>query len=77
MIVDVYLEESRESNTRRRGLVASKVEWLVDGQVARLVMIMPSSGTKRGRDDFGDEASFFLVPMHGGIWNLCMSLTGW
>lgn len=41
-----------------------RLKWLVDGTVAMV--------TKN--DD--DRALAFLVPMHGGIWTLCVSLSG-
>lgn len=40
------------------------LQWLLDGAVIKI-------------NDGNDGASLaFLVPMHGGIWTLCYSLTG-
>lgn len=44
---------------------SSKLQWLLDGTVARVT-----------KNDESDVALAFLVPMHGGIWTLCVSLTG-
>lgn len=43
-----------------------RLQWIVDGKVARLTP----------NDEDTDTAYAFLVPMHGGIWTLCLSLTG-
>jgi hypothetical protein len=68
------------------------LEWLLDGQVGRIVYTneeglrkVPSrkkpvknvdtSVTARS-EETDDEAAVFLIPMHGGIWTLCVSLTG-
>lgn len=40
--------------------------WYLDGQVA---MVEPTSGHR-------NHHSTFLVPMYGGIWIMCVSLTG-
>ncbi|KAL1117410.1 hypothetical protein AAG570_004736 [Ranatra chinensis] len=50
----------------RRTLVA--LDWLLDGDVARLSVRHP----KKARQNL---ATVFLVPMHGGIWTLCVDLT--
>lgn len=42
-----------------------RVQWLLDGKIAKV----------SGNDERGRVLSF-LVPMHGGIWTLCLSLTG-
>lgn len=42
-----------------------RLRWLLDRTVARV----STSDTK-------DRTIAFLVPMHGGIWTLCVSLTG-
>lgn len=68
------------------------LEWILDGQVGRIVYTneeglrkIPSrkkplktavtSVTPRS-EETDDEAAVFLIPMHGGIWTLCVSLTG-
>lgn len=40
-----------------------RVQWFLDGTVARVSI-----------NDARDSAMAFLVPMHGGIWTLCLSL---
>ncbi|XP_021937029.1 uncharacterized protein LOC110838282 [Zootermopsis nevadensis] len=67
------------------------LEWILDGQVGRIVYTneeglrkVPSrkkpvktavtSVTPRS-EETDDEAAVFLIPMHGGIWTLCVSLT--
>lgn len=42
-----------------------KLNWLLDGLVARVTNV-----------DDKISATAFLVPMHGGIWTLCVSLDG-
>lgn len=42
-----------------------RVQWFLDGTVARVSI-----------NDARDSAMAFLVPMHGGIWTLCLSLQG-
>lgn len=42
-----------------------KVQWLLDGKIAKV---------SRGEENY--RTLSFLVPMHGGIWTLCLSLTG-
>jgi hypothetical protein len=72
---------------------ASKVkwmlEWLLDGQVGRIVYTNEDGLRKvpnrkesmggsvtTGFEQEHDEVAVFLVPMHGGIWTLCVSLSG-
>lgn len=68
------------------------LEWLLDGQVGRIVYTNEEglrkipSRTKPVKnvdtsvttlsEQTDDEAAVFLFPMHGGIWTLCVSLTG-
>lgn len=42
-----------------------RLQWFLDGLIARV-----------STNDARDLATAFLVPMHGGIWTLCVSLTG-
>lgn len=42
-----------------------RVKWLLDGKIAKVT-----------QNDDDDRPLSFLVPMHGGIWTLCLSLTG-
>lgn len=42
-----------------------RLRWLLDGMVARI-----------STNDEKDKIIAFLVPMHGGIWTLCLTLTG-
>lgn len=42
-----------------------RLQWLLDSTVARI-----------STNDVKDRSIAFLVPMHGGIWTLCVSLTG-
>ncbi|KAH1025735.1 hypothetical protein HUJ05_010404 [Dendroctonus ponderosae] len=42
-----------------------RLQWLLDRTVARV-----------STNDLNDRTVAFLVPMHGGIWTLCLSLTG-
>lgn len=42
-----------------------RMRWLLDRTVARV-----------STNDMKDRPLAFLVPMHGGIWTLCVSLTG-
>lgn len=42
-----------------------RLKWLLDGTVVRV-----------STNDEKDALKAFLVPMHGGIWTLCVSLTG-
>ncbi|KAJ9582680.1 hypothetical protein L9F63_022973, partial [Diploptera punctata] len=46
------------------------LEWLLDGKVGRIVY---AHSTRIEQDH--DQVSVFLIPMHGGIWTLCVSLT--
>ncbi|CAH0563468.1 unnamed protein product [Brassicogethes aeneus] len=41
-----------------------RLQWLLDGNVARV-----------STNDVRDRTIAFLVPMHGGIWTLCVTLT--
>lgn len=42
-----------------------KLQWLLDGTVVKVTT-----------NDERETLKAFLVPMHGGIWTLCVSLTG-
>lgn len=42
-----------------------RLQWLLDNTVARV-----------STNDLKDRSIAFLVPMHGGIWTLCVSLNG-
>lgn len=42
-----------------------RLHWLLDNTVARVAT-----------NDIKDRSIAFLVPMHGGIWTLCVSLNG-
>lgn len=42
-----------------------RVQWLLDGKIAKV-----------STNDERDRTLSFLVPMHGGIWTLCLSLSG-
>lgn len=42
-----------------------RIQWLLDKSVARISTY-----------DIKDSTIAFLVPMHGGIWTLCVSLSG-
>lgn len=42
-----------------------RLQWLLDRTVARV-----------STNDARDRTMAFLVPMHGGIWTLCLSLSG-
>lgn len=42
-----------------------RLQWLLDNKVARV-----------STNDIKDRSLAFFVPMHGGIWTLCVSLTG-
>ena len=46
--------------------------WYLDGKVA---MLEPLPGHASFLHHFQKKPAF-LVPMHGGIWTLCVSLTG-
>lgn len=65
------------------------LEWLLDGQVGRIVYTNEEGLRKiRNRKESVDgdvttgsglennEVAVFLLPMHGGIWTLCVSLSG-
>jgi hypothetical protein len=63
------------------------LEWLLDGQVGRIIYTNDEGLRKvperkdpvTSEDSSGqehDEVAVFLIPMHGGIWTLCVSLTG-
>jgi hypothetical protein len=63
------------------------LEWLLDGQVCRIVYTNDEGLRKvpdrkdpvTSEDSSGhghDEVAVFLIPMHGGIWTLCVTLTG-
>lgn len=45
--------------------------WYLDGRVAMLVN--PSADHTRR---YSNSRLTFLIPMHGGIWTMCVSLTG-
>ncbi|GFG31706.1 hypothetical protein Cfor_04845 [Coptotermes formosanus] len=62
------------------------LEWLLDGQVGRIIYTNDEGLRKvperkdpvTSEDSSGqehDEVAVFLIPMHGGIWTLCVSLT--
>jgi glycine cleavage system H lipoate-binding protein len=61
-------------------------EWLLDRQVGRIVYMnatdkrkdIDRKDTVTNIDSSGQEyeVAVFLIPMHGGIWTLCVSLTG-
>jgi len=62
------------------------LEWLLDGQVG-WVVYTNNEGLRKAPDRKdvmtssessaqGHEVAVFLIPMHGGIWTLCVSLTG-
>lgn len=42
-----------------------RLQWLLDNKVAKI-----------STNDIKDRILAFFVPMHGGIWTLCLSLTG-
>lgn len=76
----------RQKNTTK---VKWMLEWLLDGQVGRIVYtnedgLRKHPKTKEGTDggmttgseQEHDEVAVFLIPMHGGIWTLCVSLSG-
>lgn len=42
-----------------------RLQWLLDNTVARV-----------STNDIKDRSKAFLIPMHGGIWTLCVSLNG-
>lgn len=42
-----------------------RVQWLLDGKIGKVLT-----------NDERNKVLSFLVPMHGGIWTLCLSLTG-
>ncbi|XP_067005904.1 uncharacterized protein [Anabrus simplex] len=75
---------ARRRNTSRSHEHQS-LEWLLDGQVARIVMNVELPARKRNLKtsvkridetlEGNQQPSVFLVPMHGGIWTLCVSLT--
>lgn len=44
--------------------------WYLDGRVAKLQPVSASP------EHYFANQSAFLVPMHGGIWTMCVSLTG-
>ena len=46
------------------------LKWYLDGQVA---MLEPTSDYK---NHHSNRRATFLVPMYGGIWIMCVSLTG-
>lgn len=46
------------------------IHWLLDGSVARLGK---RAGAKGSQSTSGGGGAF-LVPMHGGIWTLCVNL---
>jgi hypothetical protein len=65
---------------------STQLEWFLDGRVARIIpkaktKLLPPSDyhltAKLGEFErrFGDRQSVYLVPMHGGIWTLCIDLT--
>jgi hypothetical protein len=63
-----------------------KLEWLLDRQVGKIVYLNEEGlrkvsnrkDTVTNSDSSGQEheVAVFLIPMHGGIWTLCVSLTG-
>lgn len=62
------------------------LEWLLDGQVGwivytngeglRKVPDRKDTVTSSESSAQSHEVAVFLIPMHGGIWTLCVSLTG-
>lgn len=76
----------RQKNATR---VKWMLEWLLDGQVGRIVYTNEDGLRKTpnrkdttdgsvttGSEQEHDEVAVFLIPMHGGIWTLCVSLSG-
>jgi hypothetical protein len=75
----------RNSSTKVKWVM----EWLLDGQVGRIVYTNDDGVRKvgdrkesadgsatTGSGQEHDEVAVFLIPMHGGIWTLCVSLSG-
>ncbi|XP_030751937.1 uncharacterized protein LOC115879312 isoform X2 [Sitophilus oryzae] len=52
-----------------------KLETLANGSV-RLQWLLDRTVARVSTNDMRDRTIAFLVPMHGGIWTLCLSLTG-
>lgn len=73
----------RQKNMTQRKWV---LEWLLDEQVGwivytndeglRKVPDRKDTATSSESSAQGHEVAVFLIPMHGGIWTLCVSLTG-
>jgi hypothetical protein len=68
------------------------LEWLLDGQVGRIVYTNEEGLRKipirkkpvknvgnsvtASNEETDEEVAVFLIPMHGGIWTLCVTLSG-
>lgn len=60
------------------------LSWYLDGKVGKLETVHGSGGYGKhlqynGHHVIGVKSRMgpaFLVPMHGGIWTMCVSLTG-
>lgn len=57
------------------------LQWLLDSTVVRVTTssasIMDDESINQHENRIGHKSSVaFLVPMHGGIWTLCVALTG-
>jgi hypothetical protein len=83
--LDDVAVRQRNSSTKVKWML----EWLLDGQVGRIVYTNEEGLRKiRNRKESVDdevttgsgqennEVAVFLIPMHGGIWTLCVSLSG-
>ena len=59
-------------------LLDGQVGWIVYTNVERLEKLPDRKDTVTSSDsnEQGHEVAVFLIPMHGGIWTLCVSLTG-
>jgi hypothetical protein len=66
---DIAARQKNTSQVKHQWLL----QWLLDGQVGRIVYTN-EQGLRSEEEQ--DEVALFLTPMHGGIWTLCVSLTG-
>ncbi|KAL0278571.1 UNVERIFIED_CONTAM: hypothetical protein PYX00_000355 [Menopon gallinae] len=75
--------ERQINNSTGSGRNEYKIEWLLDGQVAR-VLLGPKPKEPRRQNIYNfaleeeklddDRPALFFVPVHGGIWTLCITL---
>ena len=50
--------------------------WYLDGKVGQLDAVPSKHGSRLAGNTRARGSPAFLVPMHGGIWTMCVALSG-